>query len=338
MDERKIEILNTIIKSYIKSAVPVGSRTISKESGLGISSATIRNEMADLEDLGYLNKPHTSAGRVPSTKAYRFYVDEILQIFNGNNFLNNRLKDRILSDATGIEDIYKNTVKELANYTNCVSFIITPKKRDTKINHIELLKLDETLVLILLIGNRGVVEKDIISLKFPIKNSELNMIKAYLNSELTQIEFNEIEEMKVTVTGELLKHKDFIYDVIKRASTFNSHIKSVDIYYDGLGNVLNFLDFKDITGAKNFMTLLENRSLFIEALSSMEDSNIDVSIGDENDSDLLKDMSIVRAGLNVPSKYGQIGILGPMRMDYQNLLDSVALFRNILSDIIMRVL
>lgn len=335
MDTRKIEILNAIIKSYIDSAVPVGSRTLSKCYEWGISSATIRNEMADLEDLGYLNKPHSSAGRIPSNKAYRFYVDEILNAIKLDLF-DKDIRNSLMDAGTGTESFYRSIVKSMAKSTGLFTFLISPKKNCTLIKHIELLKLDDNILLLLLIGDNGQVERKVISYNGDIDDADILKIKDILNKKLTLVEFDEISEIEVEISGDLTRHRQLIFDIVKEASDFNRNIKSVDIYYDGLSNILSILEFSDMNKAVNFVSRLEDETLFKDIMKIDLLNDIDISIGDENEDNSLSDFAVIRAYVKGFSKDIVLGVLGPVRMDYQNALEKTLIYRNVLKNIVMR--
>ena len=329
MDKRKIDILDAIINSYIDIPTPVGSRTISKDFNLGISSATIRNEMADLEDLGYLNKPHTSAGRIPSDKAYRFYVDNLQKAYN-ENIEDTELQKLMFKDVNSLDDVFRNTAKLLADVTNCTSFVISSKKPDTKIKFIELIGLDSKTVLLLIVGNKGVVEKEIMSLDKPISDEDLKMISENLNKEMMEIDFDKISGLKVMLTGDMVNFRDFISKVIKRASSFNQRISEIKLYYDGLANILNYEEYWDINKARELMSFIENEDSILNVLNNTENkdnTDVEVLIGSENTNEIMKGNSIVRSIYRPEiSGIGQIGIIGPTRMDYKKHIKTVKTF------------
>lgn len=329
MDTRKINILNAIIEAYIDMPTPVGSRTLSKEYNLGVSSATIRNEMADLEDLGFLNKPHQSAGRVPSDKAYRFYVDELFKNFNTFHDIESseKIKERILYNSRNIEEFYKNSVNLLANISSCTAYLITPQKADTKIKRLTLVKLDEVTALLILIGDKGVIERYFLEID-DISDEDFYFIEKVLNEKISGINFNEIESLKISISDDMIKHGKFISDVVKIASQFNKKVSSIDIYYDGLTNILNFDEYKDLDKARDFMSLVEDRDSLFQILKNDEfTSDVEVIIGSENSASLMKENTIIRAPFSKEHGiYGSIGLIGPVRIDYMRLVKVVKVF------------
>lgn len=329
MDKRKIEILNAIINSYINVPNPVGSKAILNELNVKISSATIRNEMSDLEELGYLSKPHTSAGRVPSDKAYRFFVDELQEeFFHSKTDINIDLIKKIFEGVTGFDYLYKNTVKILADTTRCMAFIVALKKPDTKIKSIHLLNIDKFTILLLIVGDRGVVEKQLINVKQSIAEYELREICDKLNEYLAGIDFAEVTRLKVVLKGTIAKYSDFISEVIKRASTFNEKVSEIDLYYDGITNILRFEEFLNVDRTREFISFIENKNLMLDNIGDFN-SDFEIIIGSENKEYIMKNNSIIKATFNPKNQQsGQIGIIGPTRMDYKTHMNTVREFRD----------
>ncbi|WP_138159294.1 heat-inducible transcriptional repressor HrcA [Peptoniphilus catoniae] len=328
MDKRKIEILNAIINSYIDSSSPVGSRTLSKDFNLGVSSATIRNEMADLEDLGYLNKPHTSAGRVPSDKAYRFFVDELIRndsIFEYDNEDFSHIEDKLLDDVRGMSDIYKNAVKVLADMTNSTSYLVSLEKSDTKIKLIQLVNIDENTVLLIIVGDKGVVDHQRIDLEEPIDDFVLSKISDQLNEYLVGVDFEKISKIKIVLKGDLVRYSKFILDIVAEISKFNDKITASDFYYDGLTNILNYKEYFDVKRAQEFMSFIQNEDSLLSIISDpKDDTGFSVIIGNENSNSLLRNNSIIKSSFGFKNKArGVLGVIGPIRMNYKKHVRAV---------------
>ena len=291
---------------------------------------SIRNEMADLEDLGYLNKPHTSAGRIPSDKAYRFYVDKIQSVQKPKILVDDELKKLMFKNVNGLDDLFKNTAKLLADITSCTSYVVSSKKPDTKIKFIELISLDDFTILLLIVGNKGVVEKEIISLDYAISEKDIKLISSSLNKEMMGIDFEKISELKVMLTGDMTYHREFIADIIKRASAFNQKISEVRLYYDGLTNILNYEEYWDVSKAREFMDFVESKDSILNMLKELEkdeDTDVEVFIGSENTNELMKRNSVITSTYRPKNnRVGQIGIIGPMRMDYKKHIKTVKTF------------
>jgi len=331
MDVRKINILRAIIEAYIDMPTPVGSRTLSKEYDLGVSSATIRNDMADLEDLGFLNKPHQSAGRIPSDKAYRFYVDELYENFKSfeDKIFSDKIKEEILNNSNNYEDFYKNTVSLLADISNCTAYLVAPKKSDTEIKRLVLVKLSEDTALLVLIGNRGVLERYTLEIE-GINDEDFYYIEERLNEKISGIDFNKIKSLKISLSDDYVKYAGFISNIIKLASGFNKKVSSIEIYYDGLTNILNFDEYKDLEKAREFMNLVEDKDSLFEILHENNYSkDIEVVIGSENSANLMKENTVIKANFDLSHGiFGSIGIIGPVRIDYSRLFKLVKVFRD----------
>lgn len=329
MDSRKVNILNAIIEAYIDMPIPVGSRTLSKDYNLGVSSATIRNEMADLEDLGFLNKPHQSAGRVPSNKAYRFYVDEFYDNFMNyeNEKISDEIKNQLMKISNNLEEFYKNTVNLLAEMTNCTSYLVTPRKPDTTIKRLTLVKIDKYTSILILIGNKGVVERHFLDTD-DIDEEDLQYIEKTLNEDVCGLDFEKIASLKVTLSMGMAKYGKLISDIINLVRVFNEKVSAIEIYYDGLTNILNFDEYKDLERAREFMSLIEDKDSLFKILSDdLSPDRIDVIIGDENEAKLMKRNTVIRAPFK--SSYqilGSLGVIGPVRIDYRELLKTVKVF------------
>lgn len=342
MDKRKIEILNAIINSYIDMPNPVGSRTISKEYDLGISSATIRNEMADLEELGFLNKPHQSAGRIPSDKAYRFYVDELIDGFKEDNRsinFENNLREELERSSNNLTELFENTTNLLAKVTNCTAFLVAPKKPDTTIKKISIVKLDDYNLLLLVIGNKGIVEKNFLNLSRDISESDILEIENKLNQEISGLDFDKIEGIKVKLTGKMALFHDLISDILTLTSKFSGSLTSVEVYYDGLTNILNFDEYRDLDRAREFMSVIEDRESLMSILQFENlKKDLDILIGNENSINAMKNNSIIkRVFKSYDNIYGSLGVIGPIRMDYSKIINTVNIFGNVVTDIIREI-
>ncbi|MDO5713582.1 MAG: heat-inducible transcriptional repressor HrcA [Tissierellia bacterium] len=323
MDERKIRILNAIIHSYIASPIPVGSRKISKEYDLGVSSATIRNEMSDLEDLGYLNKPHSSAGRVPSDKAYRFYVDTWLQdpVVNPSKNMD-KMVHFFEETNLSLEQLYKQTSEMLASLTDYAAYVMAPRKNDTILKHIELYPLDSDVILLLIIGNQGIVEKSLIRLSEGIPEDQLRTIRNQLNRGLTGINFSEINGLSLRVSGELMEYREFISKIVEVAYNVAKRLDRVDIYVNGITNLLKHEEYQDLEKARELLGFLEDGEHLMEVFPEViGNGDIHIVIGQENPVEAMQENSIISAGYGIDKeKSGQVGLIGPVRMEYIPLI------------------
>lgn len=334
VDQRKVDILNAIVRSYILSPVPVGSRKISKEFDLGVSSATVRNEMSDLEELGYLNKPHSSAGRIPSDTAYRFYVDEFLdKIFSEEVEYNNTI--HIVDDQIiGTEEFYKTITDHLAEKTNSIAYLLAPKKRDTGIRYLDLIQLDSNLILVVLVGNLGIVERSVLRTRETMEEEDIQYISRILSESLCGVNFSSIGALKLKLTGEMIKYEDLILKVVQIASQVASKVNEIDIYASGISNLLNYEEFQDISRIRDIMTYIgekENLKRLIQELPM--DEELTIRIGTENADEFMHDNSLISATYHMgESTAGRVGIIGPVRMDYLRIIKMIRAFTDQLSE------
>lgn len=339
LDERKMKVLYAIIDSYIMSAEPIGSRTITKQYDLGVSSATIRNEMSDLEELGYLNKPHSSAGRVPSDKAYRLYVDEILRFQKPKLDLNKKsqIKQRLARESREIEQLLQNSAKVLSALTSYTALAISPKLKGTRIQHIQLVPLDNNQVLTVLVNDAGVVKNSIFRLDKEIPENQLNTLSNILNDKLKGLSLGDMgEEIFHSIIREIFEYKSIIDGVIPVILQSMEDLDNVALYSNGITKILNFPEYKDVEKAKSIISFIENKELVLDIL--LGDSltqGIEITIGKENPYDAIKDCSVITANYKLGDEIiGKIGIIGPTRMDYSKLINTLHLFSVNITEII----
>lgn len=334
VDKRKVEVLKAIVDSYILSPVPVGSRKISKDFDLGISSATIRNEMSDLEDLGYLNKPHSSAGRIPSDSAYRFYVDELLQDFLLRD--SHRSFDSHGFDGLGLgsEEFYRRVTEVLAKETNSLAYLMVPRKRDTGIRFLDLVKLENNLVLAVIVGNLGIIERSMFRVEGEIDEGELKMISDILSEHIVGKDFQSIYGLKIRLSGEMIKYQDLILKVVELASNVDNKISEADIYASGITNILHYEEYQNLEQAQEIMEYMvekENLLRMVQALPPNE--KLSIRIGSENEEQIMQQSSLISGIYHIgESNLGRLGIVGPVRMDYLRLAKKIQAFTEELSN------
>ncbi|MGB9839243.1 heat-inducible transcriptional repressor HrcA [Thermovenabulum sp.] len=324
LDERKIKILRAIIDDYIATAEPVGSRTIARKYRMGISPATIRNEMADLEELGYISQPYTSAGRIPSDKGYRFYVDFLMNckkldekdIFIINQLLKKRIRE--------LEDFIEDTSKTISNLTNYTALILGPELNNSFLKHIEIIKIENKKGLVVIITNLGNVVHQIIDIPDGFKDNELTRISNLLNTFLKYKTIDEITpELMENVKHEIIEHEEVICILMNiLIETLNQFREGGKVYYFGSSKMLDFPEFRDLDKARSFLSLLEEEDLISNILKSITKPNkISISIGNENPWKELQDYSIITTNFSIDNNNLYIlGVLGPTRMDYSRVV------------------
>ncbi len=326
LDERKLSILYAIINSYILCAEPVGSRTISKQYDLGVSSATIRNEMSDLEGLGYLVKAHSSSGRIPSDKAYRHYVNYLLnELFMEKALEKTEISILLDKDFDAIESLIMNSAKVLSDITKYTALAIVSRQTDIVLKKLQLVDLTPVTLVLLIVYDNEDVKHHTMYLDEPIKSSSINILNNYINSKLVGKKLSEvpdkIDELISKGEGEYSKYLLYLKNI------FVSQIDEMNqtqIIYDGVANIFNYPEYKDIDKAREFVDFLEAREGLTDAIMDDDKEGLKISIGEENKLELLTELSIVSSIYGLSDNiHGRIGIIGPKRMDYSAVIMTI---------------
>ncbi len=330
---RKLSILKVIIDDYISTGQPVGSRTVSKKPSIAVSSATVRNEMADLEELGYLLQPHTSAGRIPSDVGYRLYVDLVANSLNIGEQEKNLIKSILFVKSCEVEDIVKQALKIITDMTGLPTVISLPLFKKSSLQNMKLIKVNESRVLLILISDTGVVK----NISLPIIDANQFALDAISGALLEKFKNTTIEEISVKEVNklrtELKEYTEIIDYLIPILRDSLREISEVELYVDGINNIFEINEFSDIRRAREFLDLISDESLLYEALNEAKDG-MKVKIGRENILPQLQNLSLIAApykfnGLND----GRIGVIGPTRIPYQRVISIVEFAANTLSSL-----
>jgi len=329
LNERKRKILNTIINEYISSAEPIGSRHIAKHADLGLSSATIRNEMADLEEMGYLEQPHTSAGRIPSDKGYRFYVNELMGGYEATQQDIDLLSAAMKIKINQFDKVIKQASMLLSQLTNYTAFLMTPEIKHGAIKTIELIPIDSTSFLIVLVTNEGIMKNKRIFVPKGINKEYIPKISSVLKEKLTGLSLNEIDVKKISeIKNALGVNGEFLLPVIEFISEIIDDIqKETEVYLSGVSNIFNFPEYRDIDRAKEFIEFLDDKSSITQVVTNTDEDDdriVHIKIGKENNMDIMQNSSLVTANYKVGGRtVGKIGIIGPTRMNYSKVIANI---------------
>ena len=327
LDERKKDILLTIIKLYLETGEPVGSRTISKKIGNTLSSATIRNEMSDLEELGYIIKPHTSAGRIPSDKGYRLYVNNLMK--EKENEIKN-LKTEMTARVDKLEDMLKTFVKTLAANTNYAAMIAGPSINNSKIKYIQLSNLGDKKVLIVVVAEGNVVKTKIVEFDEIIDAKVILDLNETLNNILSGEKVSELANDKISnEISKLKKYKDEIATIVKEIiNAFEERSETDNIWTYGSNNFFKYKEFAESGNVSSLVETFEQKKdlakLVDKANKESEETGLKVYIGEESSVNAMKDCSIITANCDFGNGMkGTIGVVGPKRMDYEKVLKTI---------------
>ena len=337
LDERKVKILDAIIRNYLATGEPVGSRTISKYTDLNLSSATIRNEMADLEEMGYIVQPHTSAGRIPSDKGYRLYVDHLMEEKDREI---SEMKDFVIEKTEKMEKVLKQAAKLLASNTNYATLVSAPAYSKNKIKFIQLSAVSDTQLLAVIVMNSNVVKNQMIDISEPLDNETVLKLNILLNTSLNGLSLDEINLGTIALLKEQAGiHSEIVSHVLDTLVQTISETEDLQIYTSGATNILKYPELSDSDSVSSLLSTFEEKeelqSLVTESLSDNEnETGIQVYIGNETPVQTMKDCSVVTAVYDLGEGVkGTIGIVGPKRMDYEKVMDNLKTLKSQLDGI-----
>ena len=326
LDDRKWKIFNAIIKTYLETGEPVGSRTISKYADLNLSSATIRNEMADLEEMGLIIQPHTSAGRIPSDQGYRMYVDYLMEQKDKEV---KEMQNMMIQKQDRMESVLKQVVKVLANNTNYATMISAPQYHRTKLKFIQLSIISETQLLAVVVAEGNIVKNKMLNFEHGLNNEMLLKLNILLNTALNGLAMEEINLGLITKLKEQAGiHSDVVSKVLDTVAETIQKDDEMEIYTSGATNIFKYPELSDSSRASELISAFEEKkelaSLVTESMAQTSDTGIQVYIGNEAPIQNMKDCSVVTATYELGSGIrGTIGIIGPKRMDYEKVVDSL---------------
>lgn len=321
MDERKFRILQAIIDDYILTAIPVGSRTISKKYEMGLSSATIRNEMSDLEELGYLDQPHVSAGRIPSAKAYRLYVDQLLQKGAIHAADAESVRTHLGSRARQMEDVISRAAQVLSGLTHYTSLVMSPKGNELRIRTLQLVPVSSASALLVIVTDGGIMRDTVIRTGGDLDSDALYAVSRMLTEKLSGHTVSEAVAMLQTVRSDTQGERQVLGGVADFLDTVEGDASKTKLALGGTSNILNFPEYSDVEKAKSFLSVLETKEKLVRLLENQGEMAFTVRIGPETGIPELQDCSLVTATYRLSDNtHGTIGVIGPTRMQYGRVL------------------
>lgn len=339
LDQRKMRILKAIVDDYIQSMEPVGSRTIAKKYEVGLSSATIRNEMADLEEMGYLSQPYSSAGRVPSDKGYRIYVDRLIEIDESKFSEYNRLLNYYEQEINELGQIVKALTKLISNITQYTSFSMKYKTKNSIVKACQVVPIEKGRALVVVLLGNDLVRNKIVNIDYSIELDTLVRLSNILDRKLSGCR---AEGISVIIVNEIVREsgmdRHLILPIVDAIIDCLQQAEEVELYTEGASNLLMHPEFFDVNRAKTVLEVVHDTDTVVQLLKkSAETGGLMVRIGQENDFDEISDCSIVTATFRTNDvELGTIGVLGPTRMDYQKVISSLEYIRKKLNQEIPR--
>ena len=340
LDERKLKILQAIIRTYLETGEPVGSRTISKYSDLNLSSATIRNEMSDLEEMGYILQPHTSAGRIPTDKGYRLYVDDLMaqkkqELEDRESKVSDRekevdsMRDILNEKVDRVEELLQNVAKVLAKDTNYATMITAPQVKGNKLKFVQLSQLESDKILAVIVMEGNIIRNKVIDVSEALSQENILKLNILLNTTLTGLT---LEQMNLSIVSKMEnqagEHMQLVKEVLDAIVEAISNEDQLEIYTSGATNIFKYPELSDNQSAQEIISAFEEKQqlseLVTQTLAKEDNTGIQVYIGDETPVQTMRDCSVVTATYELgDGMKGTIGIIGPKRMDYEHVLKSM---------------
>ena len=322
LNERKKKILQIIIEDYISSAEPVGSRTIARKYDLGLSPATIRNEMSDLELLGYLEQPHTSAGRIPSAQAYRFYVDALIEpgtlTDNDMALIDGWYNER----RRNIDDIFQSTAKILARMTQNVSMVLTNQQTIANFCYLKFLPLDSQHAILCIVADDGSIDTNVVDIPLGMSSEEMDYLAGKMSKLLEDRNLSDISvEILQNVHTDVVEDKLIFSSLLQAVRKMTGRRQEQKVFLGGTKQLLNQPEFRDVERVRNLLGILEEEKVLKDLLQGGEDSGLKVTIGSENKFTGIQDCSMVQATYRLNGQIvGTMAVLGPTRMEYGKVI------------------
>lgn len=339
LNARKLRILKTIVDEYILSASPVGSKFISNHPNIRLSSATIRNEMADLEDLGYLEQPHTSAGRVPSDKAYRLYVDNLMQRAQLNEAELSEIEKYCSLKVNGLDSILRETAQVLSEITHYTALVLMPEVSTNRLRHFQLVPLSEGYALVVLVTDAGVARDSVIRVPQGMTTEELDYLSRLITNRFYNCRMSEVGKRLVPELSEMLSVREgFLEDVlssVRESAKKDSH----RIAMAGTMKMLEYPEYNDVRRARGLLEAVEQHDSMYSLLKNNSVMEFTIRIGNELGSETFRDCSLVTATYSVGDvPVGTMGVIGPTRMQYSKVITVMDHVRSQLGEILTNLL
>ena len=335
LDERKKAILQAIIDDYIVTGVPIGSQTFCLKYMKGLSPATIRNEMAGLEQMGYLAHPHTSAARVPLEKAYRLYVDRMMRISPLKKSEVDLICSYFAQKMDEVEQVISRTATVLSDTTNCISMVLAPQLKLVRIRAIQFVPVTEDKALVLIITDSGIIRDAFISIPSGIDAGYLQMISNMLTEKLHDLSTSEVDEAFMEMSNSIVEHTRFFHSVVDALREKIQPSEQRDVILGGTNNIFKYPEYYDIRKASDLLQALETKGILFKLLSKDSDMKFTITIGAENEYEQVRDCSVITATYSVSGrKLGSFGVIGPIRMNYGKVVSILGCIGSCLNEML----
>jgi len=335
LDERKKRILESIIRDYVQTAEPVGSRAVVRKHSLNISAATVRNEMADLEEMGYLEQPHTSAGRIPSQMGLRYFVDCMMENEQLSEEEMEILIRTLQEQMRDLNDVIQGVGQFISKVTRYASLIIVPSVKINQIQHIQLLPLLQGLALLILVTDSGMILHSKMRIPESITPQDLEFISYHFNRVLKGKNLNALNKSDLSyLHDEVISQKKVLDNTLETIEMLVKNTGQDKVLIHGTLNILNEPEFKDLDKLRRVLSILEADDLIRKVIPDTVDGEVSIRIGRENELEEIHELSLVFAGFKANGEMGKIGLMGPVRMEYWKAAGAIDSVRLIIEDIL----
>jgi len=341
LTQRSRQILTALIHNYIDTGDPVASRTVARKSKLNLSPATVRNILADLDEMGFLTQPHASAGRIPTDQGFRFYVDTLLEEskFSQEDEGIDQIATRYETSKRNkeLDPLLQDTSRILSEVSHYIGVVMAPKLSDVMYNHMEFIRMKESEYLVILVSKSGIVHSRMIITDRDLSQDALDDLTCYLNEELNGLTLREVREKIVQkMKADIRLYQDLLQKVFMMDDLSESDIYQSRIYFEGTSNILDLPEFTDLAKMKKVLQAFEKKTILVKLLDrSISADGVMVYIGSENPLNMLEDCSLVTANYKYANKVvGTLGVVGPKRMDYSKVISLVGCTAQLLSKVI----
>lgn len=342
LDDRKKAILQAIIDDYISTAEPIGSRSVSKRHELGLSSATIRNEMSDLEEMGYLIQPHTSAGRIPSDKGYRFYVDQLMKACELTVDEINIMKSEMETKINELSQLLRQASATVSRFTNYTSMASAPESKNSVLKAVQVIPIERGSALVVVVTNAGIVKNTLIKIPETVSPEFLIRVSNIINEKLSELTLEKINIVVIREIEILIgSPQEVLMPILNGVTECINQIDASEVYLEGTTNILNHPEFKDVGKAREFLNMIDTKnvlSLLLKNINKCGGDGVNIQIGRENVIEEMKDCSVITATYSLGGVvFGTIGIIGPTRMEYARVLATLNYVRQKINEEISKI-
>lgn len=342
LDDRKKMILHAIIDDYISTAEPIGSRSVSKRHELGLSSATIRNEMSDLEEMGYLIQPHTSAGRIPSDKGYRFYVDQLMRACELTVDEINIMKTEMETKINELSQLLRQASATMSRFTKYTSMASTPESKSSVLKAVQVVPIEKGSSLVVVVTNAGIVKNTLIKIPETVSPEFIIRVSNIINEKLSGLTLEKINIVVIREIEILIgSPQEVLMPILNGVTECINQIDTSEVYLEGTTNILNHPEFKDVVKAREFLNMIDTKnvlSLIMRNINRYGEDGVNIKIGSENTIEEMRDCSVITATYSLGGMvFGTIGIIGPTRMEYARVLAAMNYVRKKINEEITKI-